>query len=217
MLVRMGLAEQWSEIERGLPDSWSDARLALTVHDSGKLARALALLAPLNPGCSGDTIRFFTARRGAGFGPEHIRRLLKRLDSDGVRGKLTLVSSGVAEAEPEVARATLGAGWDALLVTLPADWSDLYVELELTSTDHLERGALLLAPVNPARYGGVAGFRFRVARKTGYGASPQMTRRCLERLDEVGIDGELRVIRVLCDTNTVYTQGPVWHVAGKTV
>ena len=44
-----------------------------------------------------------------------------------------------------------------------------------------------------------------------------MTRRCLERLDEAGIRGELRILRVLSDTQPVATQGPVWYVGGKAV
>ena len=60
-------------------------------------------------------------------------------------------------------------------------------------------------------------FRFRVARMFGYGASPEMTRRCLERLDAEGIPGRLTVLHVLSDTHNVATQGPVWRVAGKAV
>ena len=59
--------------------------------------------------------------------------------------------------------------------------------------------------------------RFRVARRFGYGASPGMVHRCLERLDDEGIPGELRILRVLSDTDPVSTQGPVWYVEGKAV
>ena len=63
----------------------------------------------------------------------------------------------------------------------------MYAELELTSSDHLERVALLTSPMNPKRFDGdKPGFRFRVARKAGYGASPAMARRSLERVDEEG-------------------------------
>ena len=43
-----------------------------------------------------------------------------------------------------------------------------------------------MAPLNPARYSDAVGFRFRVGRY-GYGAAPEMTRRCFERLDTEGI------------------------------
>jgi hypothetical protein len=107
--------------------------------------------------------------------------------------------------------------WDAALAALPEDWSDVYAQIDFASSDSLDRGALLLGPVNPARYGGEVGFRFRVARNFGYGASPQMTRRCLERLDEEGIRARVQILRALSDTNPVATQGPVWYVEGKAV
>jgi hypothetical protein len=112
---------------------------------------------------------------------------------------------------------SLAHAWDDLAAKLPEDWSDLYVEVRLDSTDFLERGALLLAPVNPARADGAVGFRFRVARQFGYGAAPEMTRRCLERLDEEGITGDLTVLRVLSSTRPVATQGPVWRIGSRAV
>jgi hypothetical protein len=89
--------------------------------------------------------------------------------------------------------------------------------VELDSTDYVERGALLLAPVNPARYGEGATFRFRCASSKGYGVAPAMARRALERLDEEGITGRVRALRVLSDTSSAFTQGPVWRVEGRSV
>jgi hypothetical protein len=217
MLRRVRLAEQWREIERGLPEGWGDARLSLTVADETRAGRAAALLGPLQAARSGSQIRFFSARRGAGPSPEAVRRALLRLDRERVEGALELVSTGEPELEPETAREMLAASWDAELAALPADWSDLYAELELYSTDHLERGALLLAPLNPSRYSGRPGFRFRAARTFGYGASPQMVRRCLARLDEAGIRGRLQVLGVISGSRPVATQGPVWRVGGRAV
>jgi hypothetical protein len=214
--VRLG--ERWHEIERGLPDDWTDARLLLRVADPAEAERAAAKLTPLMPGRNGSEIRFYTARRGAGASPDAVRRSLRGLDREGIRGELELVSA--AQPEPgvlAVERASVAEAWDVALAALPPDWSDLYAEIELMSTDQLERAALLLAPVNPARYGGKPALRFRVARRYGYGASPEMTRRCLERLDSEGIPGQLRILRVLSETDPVYTQGPVWYVEGKAV
>ena len=87
----------------------------------------------------------------------------------------------------------------------------------LRSSDHLEHAALLVAPVNPTRPATRLALQFRVARRFGYGVSAAMARRCLERLDEEGIGGELKVLRVLSDTDAVGTQGPVWRVGGKAV
>jgi hypothetical protein len=187
------------------------------VDDESRAERALALLGPAGPGRSGREIRFYAVRNGS-IGPEAIRRMLRRIDAEGVEGTLTLVSAGEAPPEPVVSRATLAAEWDAVAATLPADWSDLLCELELTSSDHVDQAALLTAPVNPFQSGlGKPGFRFRVARTFGYGASPGMVRRCLARLDGAHIPGEVRIVRVLSDSHPVGTQGPVWMIGGKTV
>src|SRR5205085_8445996 len=95
--------------------------------------------------------------------------------------------------------------------------SDLLCELELTSSDHIERGALLLAPLNPIQGTGKPGFHFRCAHTFGYGASAGMVRRCFARLDEERIPGEVRVLRALSDTHPVGTQGPVWRIGERAV
>jgi hypothetical protein len=217
MLRLVSLVEQWREIDGSLPEGWSDVRLRLTVPDEGDCDRAAALLAPANPGRRGKVISFFTARRGAGVSPDRIRGLLARLDREGISGELEVVGVGEEPVVAPLKRQTLVEGWDGELAGLPDDWSDLYAEVELHSTDYLERAALLLAPVNPARYGGKPGFRFRVASRFGYGASSEMTRRCLERLDEESVLGIVRVLWALSDTRPVQTQGPVWYVGGKSV
>ena len=213
----MRLTQQWDEIERGLPDEWADARLALTVPDGREAVRATALLGPFNPGRSEDTIRFATVRSGAGFGPEHVRRLLRKLDAERIRGRLHLVSTEETAPVAETVGATFAGQWEEALAELPADWSDVYAEIALVSTDYLQGAALLLGPVNPARFDGSPAFRFRVARVAGYGASTQMTRRCLERLDGAGITGTVEILRVLSETRHVATQGPVWYVGGRAV
>jgi hypothetical protein len=213
--AEMRLVWQWITLERELPATWTDARLALTVHERDA-DRAAALLGGANPLRRGNVLRLFVSRTG-GFGPEALRRALLRLDRQGIGG--TLEVAGVTEAAeaPAPTQATLAAQWDEATATLPADWSDLHAELELRSSDHLERAALLTAPMNPTRVGSALALRFRVAHRFGYGVSARMARRCLERLDEERIRGEVRVLRVLCDTDAVGTQGPVWRVDGKAV
>jgi hypothetical protein len=211
------LVEQWTTIENGLDPSWADARLLLTVSDESRSDRAAALLAPCAPGRADRALRLVVVRRGGGVGPEGIRRLLRRLDAEGIDGRLELVASTSSPAEPAVGRRSVEDSWDAALALLPSDWSDLYCELELASTDDLEQAALLLAPLNPARYGEETGFRFRCAATLGYGASPGMVRRCFSRLDAQGIQGEARILHALSDTHPVGTQGPVWHIRGRTV
>jgi hypothetical protein len=214
----MQLVGQWNAVEQGLDPRWSDARLELAIEDETQRRRALALLAPAGPGSIGKTIRFYATRTGAGVGPEAVRRMLRRLDEERIHGALELISSDEAAPTPTHARASLAAEWDAATSVLPADWSDLLCELELTSSDHVERAALLIAPINPVQAGtGRPGFRFRSAQTFGYGASSGMVRRCLARLDEDGIPGEVRIVRALSDTHPVATQGPVWYIGGKAV
>jgi hypothetical protein len=213
----MRLVEQWNSIERSLDPRWHDARLLLTIDDDAKRTRAAALLAPAQPLRSARSFRFFAARRGGGVGPEAVRRLLRKLDDEAIAGTLELVSSDEAPPEPVLSRASAAAEWDEALAVLPADWSDLLCQLELTSSDHIEQGALLLAPINPIQGTGRPGFTFRCARTFGYGAAPGMVRRCLARLDEAGIPAEVRVERALSDTHPVATQGPVWYIGGRAV
>ena len=213
----MSLADQWNGVEKGLDPRWSHAVLSLEVSDESRRSRAAALLAPAGPGRHGTALRFSADRGGGGVGPEAIRRMLRRLDDEGIDGTLELVATAetaVAEAAPPV---SLAEAWDAALATIPSDWSDLFCELGLRSTDHLDHAALLLAPINPLQREGRPGFRFRVARSTGYGASPGMVRRCLSRLDEEGVPGDVRVLEALSDSHHAGTQGPVWYVAGKAV
>ncbi|MHB8468135.1 MAG: hypothetical protein ACYDCH_00010 [Gaiellaceae bacterium] len=214
----MALVEQWNAIAGGLDPRWSEVRLVLVVADDERVERAAARLAPAGPLRAGSTIRFHAGRGGAGVGPEAVRRMLRRIDDDGIAGVLELAGADEAAAPSGGAKASLAGAWDAAVASLPSDWSDLLGELELTSSDHLEPAALELAPINPLHDGGEKPtFTFRAARSFGYGASAGMAHRCLERLDEAGIPGTLRIVRVQCDTDAVGTQGPVWIIGGKAV
>jgi hypothetical protein len=213
----VGLVGQWRQIERDLPDDWGVARLRLTADDEQAATRVAELLGPINPGRRGRMLRLDMSRRGSAPSPDVVARLLERVDREGIRGELELVGTERAEARPEETRPSLSASWDEAAADLPPDWSDIYAELELDSTDWLERAALLLAPANPARTDERPALRFRVARQFGYGVSPRMLWRCLERLDDAGISGRLRILRVLSETEPVATQGPVWYVEGRSV
>ena len=217
MLRLVGLVDQFNELVREIVDEWSELRLELILDDEERVDRTAVLLGPANPGRLGRRIRLHTDRIGPGIGPEAMRRLLKRLDDEGIEGELELV--GVQKAAPgEIRRKeSLRSQWDRQAAVLPADWSDLYAEVRLDSTDYLERAALVMAPLNPAGYGAAASFRFRCAQHFGYGASPGMTARCLERCDDEGITGQLTVLHALSDTQPVATQGPVWIQGGRVV
>ena len=113
------------------------------------------------------------------------------------------------------ARATLAAAWDAALAVLPADWSDLLCDLDLASSNDIDLAAVLAGPLNPIQSTGRPGFHFRSAHTAGYGASAGMVRRCLERLDDAGVAGSVRITRVLCDTHPVDTQGVLFHAGER--
>jgi hypothetical protein len=213
----MRLATQWRRVQAELPDDWTEARLSFTVANPARLERASALLAPLQPGRAGEELRFVVARRGASPSPAAFERALRRLVEARIGGELRLVGATEAPSVAERELDSAAGAWETALETLPADWTDLYCEVELTSSDHLDPAALALAPLNPSRYGPTPGFRFRCARRFGYGTSPQMVERCLQRLDERDIPADVRVLRALSDTKPVATQGPVWYVGGKVV
>jgi hypothetical protein len=218
MLGPVRVADQFSELESHLPADWADARLVLVVDDPGRAERAAALLAPLGPGRAGNQVQLTVSRQGSRV--ELLRRLLGRIDRERIRGRLELVTSSTRVPEPAEVRATwpaLEEMWLSAVAALPEDWSDLYAQVELASSDFLDRGALLLAPVNPGRPDRGLAFKFRVARSFGYGASPDMTRRCLARLDEEEIKGRLAILWALSDTKAVATQGPVWYFEGGPV
>jgi hypothetical protein len=215
----MYAAVQYEELESRLPQDWTEARFVLKVDDPAQAERAASLLTPFAPGRVGNEVRFTVPRHGGK--RDQARRLLARIDRERIEGTLELVtaaSRGLAEAEePRAAWGSAAAAWDAEVARLPEDWTDVYAQVELASSDFLDRAALLLAPLNPSRFDDSAGFRFRVARIYGYGASPEMTRRCQERLDEEGIAARVRILHALSDTRPVVTQGPVWYVDGRAV
>jgi hypothetical protein len=221
MLSPVSLVDQWQRIENGLDPNWSVARLHLEVGDQAE--RAAALLGPLNPGRQGREIRFLVARDGSAPGPEALRRLLRKLEGERIGGRLDLVEADRKEAPAAAASEALtvplfAAGWAEEVAKLPPDWSDVWAEIDLLSSDYLERAALRTAPLNPRRAGNdTTTLRFRSARRFGYGASPQMVHCCLERCDSDGIRGRVRILRALSNTDPVYTQGPVWYVGGEVV
>lgn len=220
----MALAERATEVLDGLPRDWTHARLELKVEEPEDLGRVGLILAPVTPGRSPDgyVLEVYNGPAPMGASPELIRRMLARLDQEGIRGRLVLLGSGETPLstapQPAGTEENLAAAWDTLLQTFPPDWSHCYVEIVLDSSDYIERAALLMAPANPARGGGtLTALRFRVARELGYGVSAGMARRCLERLDAERITGTLKVLRVVSDDHPAATQGPVWRIAGRSV
>jgi len=214
----MRAAEQWEQIEQDLPADWSETQLAFT--PEGSVAEAAAVLGPLQPGRAGSELRLHIERAEGGV--ERARNIFRALDRRRIWGTLSVVGSirdvaPLVEASGSERPGSLAEQWDAALAELPPDWSDALCVLELDSSDHVPRAALLGAPLNPTRVHGEVALQFRASGKQGYGVSPQMARRCFERMDAETIAGSLRVVYGLSDTENAVTQGPVWRLAGKSV
>jgi hypothetical protein len=214
----MSLAGQWKALGSELPAGWSRADLRLELRDAASANEAASLLGPAQPFKAEPTVlRFAAAHDGSTVSPDAVTRLLARLDETRIGGTLTLAGSERAAARSEREVKPLAESWQQELAGLPSDWSDLLGEIELLSSDYIERASVLCIQMNPRREGNRSALRFRAARKAGYGVSPEMAGRCFERCDAEEIRGSVTVLHALSDTGHVGTQGPVWLVAGKTV
>lgn len=212
------LVDTWRKLGSKLPADWRSADLRLELRSRDDADAAARLLGPAQPFRSDPTsLRFAVARDGTAPSPAGIQRLLQRLDTQPLLGTLTLVEAATAPAPPAVADTSLAGSWARELAQLPADWSDVVAEIELESSDYIEQASLLCVPMNTRRDGRRSALRFRTASRFGYGASPEMVRRCLERCDEADIRGRVVVLQVLSDTRPVATQGPVWLRSGLTI
>ncbi|HEX4526835.1 MAG TPA: hypothetical protein VH108_08870 [Gaiellaceae bacterium] len=210
----MSVARQWKVIGSELPETWASASLRLELPDRAAADQAAATLGPTGPyRVSATVLQFSVARDGSALGPQGVTNLLSRIPA----GTLSLSNSQASAKPVEREETTLVESWDTALAELPSDWSDLYAEVEFTSSDYIEPGAVLCIQMNPRRDGTRAAFNFRAARLAGYGVAPGMARRCFERCDEQGMHGSISVLRVLSDTHLVATQGPVWLAGGKTL
>jgi hypothetical protein len=211
----VSVAPQWNAIGSSLPDGWVSAQLRLELRDREAADQAAAMLGPAGAYRAAPTVLLFTvARDGSATSPENLRRLLRYVP----RGTLSLSGSQAAPKRSATRRVTgLTEAWDAAVAGLPADWSDIFVEVQLTSTDFVERASVLMVQCNPRRDGQRAALRFRCARVAGYGVSPEMARRCLARCEAEAIEGSVVVLRAVSGSRHVGTQGPVWLAGGKTL
>jgi hypothetical protein len=212
------LTERFDQLLDALPEGWTEAVVDLGIADPADADRGAATLGPLAPGRSGSSFRVRVSQAGLEApSVDAVRRILGRLEAQGIDARLG-VGAGSAAVRVEEPQRRLAEEWDELVAELPPDWSDLYLEIELGSSTDVDQGALLLGPVNPLLVEGARpAFRFRAARRFGYGTAPAMVRRSLERLDEEGIHGRLEPLRVMSETAPVLTKGPVWRDDGRAV
>ena len=213
----MRLVEQWNAIEQGLDPRWSDARLVLTIDDETQPRRALALLAPAGPGRAGNAIRFYATRAR--------RRCSDPKRCDDICAGSTTKASAAAElvvvrrragAPPRSRARRLAAEWDAALAALPGDWSDLLCELELTSSDHIERAALLARPDQSGAGGTDARASASGARTASATARrPAWCAAASRGSTRTPSAADMRIARALSDVHPVGTQGATFLVGRR--
>jgi hypothetical protein len=212
------LVDQWKTLGSELPEAWSSVEIELRLEQRSEAELTSRLLGPAQPyRPEPGALRFRVARDGSAPSPDGIQRLLRRIDAERIHGKLAVVTSASREAAPEHAGESLVASWAAAEQSLPPDWSHALCELEVRSTDYIDRASLDCVPMNLRRIADTNRLRFRAARAFGYGASPAMVRRCFERCDADGITGNVRVVNAVSSSDPVGTQGPVWMTAGTNV
>lgn len=84
--------------------------------------------------------------------------------------------------------------FDAVLASLPANWTDLELDLRIADRSRFVDAAVMLAQVNAMPYSRADwDWRLNVAQGFGKAAAPETVRGVLGRLDSEGIGGELRV------------------------
>ncbi len=220
MLNSVKLTAQWSEIASSLPPDWSEVAVRVRPEQAADLDQVARMLGSIGGGRAGGEIALVVHRGGGSGGPDAAGRAFARLDDARVWCHLEQTEVGTSmpsAAVVDAAAVSLAERWDAVVAELPRDWSDLLCLLRIESSALLDRAALLCAPLNPARDGDAVAFTFRAARRAGYGTAPTMVRRCLERLDDEEILGDVEVLRQLSETDRVATQGPVWLVGGRSL
>jgi hypothetical protein len=94
---------------------------------------------------------------------------------------------------------SLGADFQQILDALPPDWTDLEVDLRIEKESQYVDTAVAVSQVNAQVYQYPReGWQWRllVAHSFGHAAAPETVKGVLERLDEGGVRGELRVAEV---------------------
>lgn len=95
---------------------------------------------------------------------------------------------------------SLATDFQQILDTLPADWTDLEVDMRIEDFSHYIDTATALSQVNAQVYQHpkAEGWHWRllVAKSFGHAAAPESVRGILEKLDGEGVAGELAVADV---------------------
>lgn len=88
----------------------------------------------------------------------------------------------------------LAESFEEIVEALPADWTDIELDLRLADEDRYIDAAVLLTQINAQPYSRADWhWRINVAQAFGHAAAPETVRGTLALLDREGIAGELRV------------------------
>jgi hypothetical protein len=94
----------------------------------------------------------------------------------------------------------LAADFQQILETLPTDWTDLEVDMRIADMSNYVDTATALSQVNAQVYQHPQSdswhWRLLVAHSFGHAAAAETVRGVLEKLDEGGVAGEMRVAEV---------------------
>lgn len=91
----------------------------------------------------------------------------------------------------------LAEDFQAVLDTLPPDWTDLALDLRIVDEERYIEAATVIVQVNGQPYSRHDWhWRLRVAHEFGHAAAPATVRGTLALLDEQGIEGEMAVREV---------------------
>jgi len=94
----------------------------------------------------------------------------------------------------------LAASFQQILDTLPPDWTDLEVDARIEDMSQYVDTAVALSQVNAQVYQHPQPdswhWRLLVAHSFGHAAAAETVKSVLERLDDAGVKGELRVAEV---------------------
>jgi hypothetical protein len=91
----------------------------------------------------------------------------------------------------------LADDFQRIVAALPPDWTDLEVDLRIEDESEYVDTAVALSQVNAQPYSRAEWhWRLLVAHSFGHAAAPETVLGVLARLDEAGVNGEMRVAEV---------------------
>ena len=191
--ARWHSSKDWQDCEAELPAGWVDARRQSDAR--GRRARrpgdraARAAPAAFAPGRDTISLRH-RPRRAPGRAPRRCGAALARLDAERLHGALVVgVGRASGRPEPEARRphrACPSRGTRRSRRCRPTGATSS-ARSSSTPPTTSSRARCNMAPINPRRVGDTLRLQFRSASRFGYGASPGMVRRCLERCDAAGM------------------------------